>query len=205
MGFYFHRYPTFFDWFYPNRIWRKEPNKIYLTFDDGPVPEVTEWVLDLLAQYQIRATFFCVGENLLKYPEIKKRMVNEGHQLANHTFNHNNGRKADWETYWRSIQDCEKQIGESSAKIFRPPYGKLSNSFAKKITKEFQIIMWTVLSGDFDLNLSKEKCLRKVVKASEKGGIVVFHDNEKCFKKDQWVLPKYIEEMQKKGLSFELL
>lgn len=205
MGLYLHRYPKIADWLYPNRTWRKKPNTLYLTFDDGPIPEVTEWVIKLLSEYQIKATFFCVGENLVRHPELKEHLISEGHQLANHTFNHNNGSETDWDTYWESIQRCEEQIGEPTTKLFRPPYGKLPKSFARKISKEFEIIMWTVLSGDFDKALSKEKCLNKALRASEKGGIVVFHDHEKCFEKNQWVLPRYLDEMQKKGYSFELL
>ena len=208
MGLYFHRYPKFFDLFYPNRVWRKKDSDkvIYLTFDDGPEPSITQWVLGLLDKHNIKATFFCVGENLSRFPEIKNKIIDSGHQLANHTHNHNNGRKTDWETYWESINDCESQIGAAhSKKLFRPPYGKLSKTFGAKIAKEYHIIMWTVLSGDFDNSLTKEKILRNTVRSSKPGSIVVFHDNIKCLEKNKWVLPKYIEAMLEQGYKFKLL
>jgi len=208
MVFYLHRYPKFFDRLYPNRVWRKKEKEkvIYLTFDDGPEPQITNWIIDLLGQYDIKATFFCVGENLSRYPEVKSKMLDAGHQLANHTHNHNNGRKTDWDTYRKSIQSCESQIGEiHSKKLFRPPYGKLSKAFGKRIAQEYEIIMWTVLSGDFDSKLTQEGVLKNTIRSTKSGSIVVFHDNIKCLEKNQWVLPRYLESMLEQGYKFELL
>ncbi len=208
MGLYFHRYPKIFDWIYPNRIWRKMESEkvIYLTFDDGPESEITEWILDLLTQYSIKATFFCVGENLSRFQELKEKMIDSGHQLANHTYNHNNARKTDWETYSKSIEACESQIGTThSKKLFRPPYGRLPKSFGEEIAKQYEVIMWTVLSGDFDSKITKEKVLEKTIQSSKPGSIVVFHDNIKCLERNKWVLPQYIEAMLEQGYKFELL
>lgn len=205
MGLYFHRYPKFFDWMYPNRLWRKKEKAIYLTFDDGPIPEITPWIVTVLNKYDIRATFFCVGENIIKYPSIKDELIASGHQLANHTFNHDHARNTDWNRYWESILKCEKQLGDHSKKLFRPPHGRLPKTYANKIMGQFKIVMWTVLSGDFDTNITKEKVLNRTIESTTSGSIVVFHDNIKCQEKMKWVLPRYIEAMLLEGYKFETL
>jgi peptidoglycan/xylan/chitin deacetylase (PgdA/CDA1 family) len=174
-------------------------NKIYLTFDDGPIPEITEWVLEELKKHNVKATFFCIGDNIVKHPEIFKKVVGEGHAIGNHTFNHLNGWKTTTERYLENLERCEKTIQQSASKnlnckIFRPPYGKIKRSQAKAIRQVgYKIIMWDVLSADFDSTLSQEKCLENVLSNVRSGSIIVFHDSIKAFKNLEFTLPKTLE------------
>lgn len=192
-------------------IWDKTPiqNAVYLTFDDGPIPEVTEWVLDVLKEHQVHATFFCVGENIFKHPAIFERLIAENHLVGNHTYNHNNGWKTETEVYQESFLRTEKIILEKiahAAKIFRPPYGKITPKQAFLIKQYgYEIIMWDVLSADFDLEQSPEQCLDNLKKHTQKGSIVVFHDNIKSFNTLQKVLPDYLKFLKEKGFQTELI
>ena len=147
---------------FPNFKWSipVTEKKVYLTFDDGPIPEVTPWVLDLLKEYDFKATFFCVGENAMKYPEILERIIAEGHTVGNHTFNHMNGWVTENIKYFHNIRRCAHLINSN---LFRPPYGRLKPKQAQFIQRHYDIIMWSLLSGDFDPALSKEMCLENVV------------------------------------------
>ncbi len=189
---------------FKNVIWDK-PNtqkNIYLTFDDGPIPEVTEWVLDVLKKHNVKATFFCVGENIQKHPIIYARLQQEGHAVGNHTFNHNNGWKFDRQTYLQSVEKTQRLMLENKTKIFRPPYGKLTpNQYTALRKLGYKIIMWDVLSADFDLKISGNKCLKNVTKNTTEGSIVVFHDNIKSFQTLQYTLPKYLEFLNEKGFK----
>ncbi|RTY71615.1 MULTISPECIES: polysaccharide deacetylase family protein [unclassified Flavobacterium] len=176
-------------------------NTVYLTFDDGPIPEVTEWVLVELKKYGIKATFFCIGNNIEKNSEIFKKVIREGHTIGNHTFNHLNGWQTTTDTYIKNTKQAQEAIENHThpdAKLFRPPYGKIKKSQSKKLQKlGYKIIMWDVLSADFDATISKEKCLNNVLSNVRPGSIIVFHDSIKAFKNLQYVLPKtlaYLKE-----------
>ncbi|SHL88635.1 polysaccharide deacetylase family protein [Flavobacterium xinjiangense] len=186
-------------------------NKIYLTFDDGPIPEITEWVLEELKKNNIKATFFCIGDNIVKHPEIFKKVIGEGHAIGNHTFNHLNGWKTTTETYLANFERCEEtiqkfEISNLTSKIFRPPYGKIKRSQAKAIRQSgYKIIMWDVLSVDFDSNLSREKCLQNVLSNIESGSIIVFHDSIKAFKNLEYVLPKTLIYLKENNFVCEVI
>lgn len=196
---------------FPNYIWSiPNANKtIYLTFDDGPIPEVTEWVLTLLKAENIKATFFCIGDNISKHPLIFKRIIEEGHQIGNHTFNHLNGWKTKTENYISNFEKCEDSIEtniEKSSKIFRPPYGKIKPSQSLILRKlGYKIIMWDVLSYDFDQQISKEKCLENVIQNTQSGSIIVFHDSLKAYHNLSYALPEAIKALKKKGFTFDVL
>jgi len=163
---------------------------IHLTFDDGPIPEVTAFVLDQLKQHAALASFFCLGKNVIKHDGLFKRIVEEGHGIGNHTFNHLNGWKTSHSAYSRDVIAASKVI---SSNLFRPPYGRITVSQARSIMKRYKIIMWDVLSYDFDKNTSKEKCLHNVISHTKPGSIVVFHDSLKASKNLEYVLPRYLE------------
>jgi len=195
-----------FQRFYPKRIWAfpKDTNAVFLSFDDGPIPEVTPWVLDILKEHNAKATFFCIGENIKKHPEIFKRIISEGHSIGNHTFNHLNGWKTKTEDYIQNcfkyekilkrVQDDNSTLSTLHASLFRPPYGKLTSKQSKVLQKKgYKIIMWDVLSGDFNNTVSKEKDLEKTLKNIEPGSIVVFHDSLKAEEKLSYMLPKVLE------------
>ena len=205
MLFYFVKTPFWLKKSYPNLIWEiPEPSKkIYLTFDDGPHPIITMQVLDVLKAFNAKATFFCIGNNVLKYPEVHKRIIDEGHAVGNHTYNHLNGWKTDDEQY---LNDISKAMEHIDSKLFRPPYGRVSRFQIQQLLKpkyQMNMIMWTVLSGDFDRDISAEKCLNNVLLSTKAGSIVVFHDSEKAAEKMLYALPKMLEHFSKKGFSFE--
>lgn len=189
---------------YPKAIWRKDASqkKIYLTFDDGPVPGITPWVLDILKQYDIRATFFCVGENAEKYPQLLQRIIDEKHRVGNHTYNHLNGWNTHTTSYLKNIQKCADLIDSD---LFRPPYGKTKKSQYSILKSNYSIIMWDVLSGDYDKNTSPEKCLNNVTNAVRNGSIIVFHDSYKAQKNIEYALPRFIEHAKTNGFEFGVL
>jgi len=184
-------------------------NKIYLTFDDGPIPEVTEWLLVLLKLEEIKATFFCIGDNIQKHPEVYKRILSEGHQTGNHTFNHLNGWKTDTENYIDNFKLCETEHLKLNTEyffLFRPPYGKIKPNQSKKIRQlGYKIIMWDVLSYDFDPTISVEKCLENVISNTVQGSIIVFHDSLKAEKNLKYALPKAIHILKNKGFVFDVI
>lgn len=196
----------FISYLFPKYIWKipNSENKIYLTFDDGPIPNVTEWVLDILKTENIKATFFCIGENVQKHPKIFKRIKEEGHAIGNHTFNHLNGWQTKSEEYLENFDLCEKEIKCSN--LFRPPYGKISPFQAKEIlNKKHKIIMWDVLSYDFDNKISSQKCLSNVIDNTEDGSIIVFHDSIKAEHNLRYALPKTINYLKEKGFKFDVV
>ncbi|MEZ4857618.1 MAG: polysaccharide deacetylase family protein [Flavobacteriaceae bacterium] len=208
MTFYFPKTPKFVTWLYPKRIWAfsRVKNTIYLTFDDGPIPEVTPWVLDILKKYNAKATFFCIGVNIEKNPNIFSRVKREGHDIGNHTFNHLKGTKTPTRKYLDNVLAFEEFIQQSNnpsiqpPKLFRPPYGKLTQKQAKRIRqKGYNIIMWDVLSYDWDNRVSEEKCLQNVLKNIRPGSIIVFHDSLKAKKNLTYTLPKVLGFIQEKG------
>ena len=192
-----------------NLVWDipNSDNKIYLTFDDGPIPEVTEWVLNILKSKDIKATFFCIGDNMKKHPEVYKRILAEGHQTGNHTFNHLNGWKTETNHYIENLKLCETEylkLNTEHSFLFRPPYGKIKPSQSKAIRNlGYKIIMWDVLSGDFDTALKPQACFRNVRNTAQPGSIIVFHDSEKAFKNMQYVLPRMLDFFLEKGYRFD--
>lgn len=184
-------------WFLPN-----SENKIFLTFDDGPVDIITPKCLDILQEFEVKATFFCVGGNISKHPKIFERLKKEGHQIGHHSYNHINGWKTNNEDYYQNVEQCADLVGTS---LFRPPYGKIKRSQLKTLKNSYRIIMWDVLSADFDTKVSAEQCVQNVVNNTVSGSIIVMHDNEKCGKKMLESLPTILKELKKKGFEFGLL
>ena len=198
--------------FFHNYSWRIKTDKkeIYLTFDDGPVPEFTPWVLKTLKKHDAKATFFCVGENIKKYPSIYQQIQDQKHSIGNHTFNHLQGWKTPTRKYVKNILKAESYLQDASDqkgnKIFRPPHGRIRPVQARILRKKgYKIIMWDVLSGDFDQSLSKEECLEYTIKNIKSGSIVVFHDSVKSFKNLDYVLPRVLAHFTEEGYQFKSL
>ncbi|HRG32565.1 MAG TPA: polysaccharide deacetylase family protein [Saprospiraceae bacterium] len=193
--------PKFLQQLLPGLIWRMESveKKVYLTFDDGPIPEVTPWVLDQLDKYGAKATFFCVGQNVEKYGDIFHQLKSQGHTIGSHTYNHISGWASDNLDYMLNVRKASK-ICESN--IFRPPYGKIRPSQTRFLKHHYRIVMWDVLSGDFDPNISAEQCLQNVLKNTIAGSIVVFHDSIKSFEKLKFVLPRVLNYYSEQGYQF---
>lgn len=190
-----------FTWDIPNNS-----NKVFLTFDDGPTPEITNWVLTELQKHNAKATFFCVGDNAKKNTEILENTVNQGHKIGNHTFSHLNGWKTSTENYADNAQKCFMHNNIDNCQLFRPPYGKIKMSQAKVLQKMgYKIIMWDVLSADFDNNISQAKCLENVLSNIRSGSIIVFHDSQKAFKNLEYVLPRTLEFIAKKGFVCDVI
>ena len=206
---YFIKTPWWLKKIYPDRLWDIATNEniIYLTFDDGPHPVATPFVLNALKKYNAKATFFCIGKNVLQYPAIYNRILDEGHQVGNHTQHHLNGWKTHTTIYLADVAEASTYINSN---LFRPPYGRIKASQVKGIgeslkKKSAKIVMWDVLSGDFDESLSKEKCLNNVISKTRPGSIIVFHDSEKAFPRLKYTLPVFLEIFAKKGFSFHSL
>jgi peptidoglycan/xylan/chitin deacetylase (PgdA/CDA1 family) len=202
---YFCKTPGWLKKIYASCTWQIKTDKkiIYLSFDDGPHPEATPFVLDELKKYNARATFFCIGKNVAAHPDIYTRIIDEGHTTGNHTFNHLNGWKTKMDLYLENIAAAQQLI---STDLFRPPYGKITFSQMRLLLNRqqpFKIIMWTVLSGDFDPGISNLQCLHNVISNTGKGSIVVFHDSEKALNKMQFTLPKILAHFTEQGYQFE--
>ena len=203
---YFHKTGLLFRLFYPTFMWEKPTNRkiIHLTFDDGPIPGVTDFVLETLAQYQAKATFFCVGDNAARNPEVYRRVVEHGHEVGNHTFNHLNGWKTPTDKYLSNVEQCRQVMGlQDENLLFRPPYGRISREQAAQVSKGYRIVMWDVLTGDFDRQLAPEKCLQRSLKYTQKGSIVIFHDSLKAERNLRHVLPRYLAHFTGEGYKFE--
>lgn len=192
---------------YPQLHWNRSRNEpvIYLTFDDGPIPLVTPFVLSTLKRYNAKGTFFCIGDNVQKHPEIFKEVQAGGHAIGNHTFNHLRGWNTEDETYINNFKKADELLNTS---LFRPPYGRAKRSQIKQLKAlkpDLQIIMWDVLSGDWDMSLKPANCLKGVLKHTGNGAIVVFHDSLKAFSRLEYVLPRALEIWSKAGYRFETL
>lgn len=198
---------------FPNYTWDmpNDQNAIYLTFDDGPTPEITNWTLDLLKSYNAKATFFCIGNNIEKHPRIFNEVLNNGHAIGNHTFNHPKGWRTNTKDYVAQVlktqELIEEQVSNSNSKItklFRPPYGKITPSQGKQLLNlGYKIIMWDVLAFDWKDSLSGEQCAKNVISKTESGSIIVFHDSLKASQRMQYALPKTLEYFSKKGFVFK--
>ena len=201
---YFVKTPAFIQNLFPSYTWKIPTTEkvVYLTFDDGPIPEVTPWVLDQLAAYNAKATFFCVGNNVQQHPTIFKRVKSEGHTVGNHTFSHPDGWQTDKIEYFHDVRHCARLV---NSVLFRPPYGHLKPKQTQFLQRHYRIIMWDILSGDFDPNISKEQCLKNVMQSVQAGSIIVFHDSLKAKEKLEYVLPKVLEQLTAQGYRFEAL
>nr|WP_294774232.1 polysaccharide deacetylase family protein [uncultured Flavobacterium sp.] len=197
---------------FPKYIWEipNRDKKVFLTFDDGPIPEVTEWTLAQLKKYNAKATFFCIGDNIQKHPDIFQKVIEHGHAIGNHTFNHLKGWKISLEDYIENTKKCSETISKLQTpnskhyQLFRPPYGKIKPAQAKALRKlNYKIIMWDIISMDFAQNISQEDCLNNVLKNVESGSIIVFHDSIKAWKNLEYALPKTLEFLKEKGFVCE--
>ncbi len=205
--FYLIKTPTWLQKFFPDLLWRvpqKQPGEkiLHLTFDDGPIPEITPWVLEILEKHAAKATFFVVGDNVRKHPQVFEKVKSAGHSIGNHTFNHLSGWKTDNKTYFENIEKCQAL---APTPLFRPPYGRMRFSQSRFLKKKYRIVMWDVLSGDFDQKLAPEKCLDNVLKNIQPGSIIVFHDSLKAEKNLRYVLPKILDILSGQGWKFESL
>lgn len=200
---------------FPNYVWdiSSEEKTIYLTFDDGPTPEITNWVLKTLKAYNAKATFFCIGKNIKNHPDIFQNILKDGHSIGNHTHNHIKGWKTKTNDYLLNIDKAQKiienQIQDSEFRIqslFRPPYGQIKPKQGKQLIKlGYKIIMWDVLSFDWDKNVSKETCLNNVISKATSGSIIVFHDSIKASKNMKYALPKVLDYFSNKGYRFKAI
>ena len=205
--FYYTKTPFWLKWLYPSCLWNYPDTGqkiIYLSFDDGPHPEATPFVLDMLKQYGAKACFFCIGKNVVQQPAIYKRILLEGHRVGNHTHNHLNGWKTDSRVYFEDIEKARTQIDSD---LFRPPYGRISAFQILNLQEKwkYRIVMWDILSGDFDPNLNGEQSAERVIRKTRSGSIVVFHDSAKAFRVLQTALPKVLEYFSSRGYRFEVI
>ena len=207
--FYFVKTPGWLKRIYDSYIWSIPGNDkiLYLTFDDGPHPEATPFVLKELKKHNALATFFCIGKNVVSYPAIYKQLINEGHSVGNHTYNHLNGWKTSNDDYLKDIALASHEI---DSELFRPPYGRITSFQAKNLRsamkgKEPKVIMWDVLSGDFDIDCTPQQCLANVLLATVSGSIIIFHDSEKAFPKLAYTLPRILNYFSEKGYLFKSL
>jgi peptidoglycan/xylan/chitin deacetylase (PgdA/CDA1 family) len=193
-------------WIYPGHTWQMPAGekKIYLSFDDGPHPEITPFILDVLKRYGAKASFFCIGKNVAEHPEVYRRIIVEGHAVGNHTQDHLNGWKTGDARYLANIREASQYIDST---LFRPPYGRITLFQARQVTEKLglSVIMWSVLSGDFDPDLSPESCWKNVKKYTRDGSIIVFHDSEKAREKMTYALPKVLAYFSDRGFRFERL
>jgi len=209
-----HRTPFFLPLLYPSLVWRipSSRKELFLTFDDGPVRGPTEFVLETLGRLNAKATFFCIGENIRKHPDVFKKIIDGGHTVGNHTFNHLNGWRTDTNRYVDNMQQCTMEIQAQlpthrnglSPALFRPPYGRITRSQISAL-KDCKIIMWDVLSVDYNNHLAAGKCLRNTIQATRNGSVVVFHDSVKAEKNLTYALPRYIEHFSSLGFEFNII
>jgi peptidoglycan-N-acetylglucosamine deacetylase len=185
---------------FPGLTWNIPNNekKVYITFDDGPTPNLTGWILNSLKEYNAKATFFCLGKNVEKHPEIFGKILAGNHSVGNHTFCHLNGWKTRTSDY---ISDVEKANSILGSTLFRPPYGRINHLQLKKLSKNYRIIMWDVLSKDYSHRISAEVCLKNVIDNTREGSIIVFHDSEKAKNNLVYTLPVVIKYLHDEGFD----
>ena len=207
--------PKVFRRLYPDYLWRvaTEEKVLYLTFDDGPTPEVSEFVLETLDSFDAKATFFCIGQNIEKYPSLFQTILKQGHAVGNHTHRHVKGWKTSTEDYLRETALCLDMMQKHSdgtsmpnLKLFRPPYGKLTQTQGKALLERgYQIVMWDILSFDWKASIPEEDCLNNVLDHSKEGSIIVFHDSQKANKNMSYALPKVLAHFSERGYQFKNL
>jgi peptidoglycan-N-acetylglucosamine deacetylase len=185
-------------------VWQVKTNEkaVFLTFDDGPIPELTEQILDILSKFDAKATFFCVGENVIRNPQIYDKIIEQGHATGNHTHRHLKGWSTNYGEYLDDIREAGKYIDSG---LFRPPYGLMTYRQAKSLIKEYQVIMWSVLTKDYDPSVTKEECLQTATQGVRPGAVIVFHDNTKAREKVLYALPRLLEFMKNEGYRSERL
>ncbi len=203
-----HRIPLWFQRLFPGYVWNIKTSEkvIYLTFDDGPIPGITDWVLDVLKEHQALATFFVVGENVVRHPTLLKRIDKENHTIGNHTFYHVKGWGVSTNLYAKDVEKCAKVIKEHTLQnvtLFRPPYGRIKPSQAQLLRNTYDLIMWDTLTVDYDKGLDEKKCLANSIQATRNGSIVVFHDSLKAEKNLRYALPRYIAHFKSLGYTFK--
>ncbi len=201
---YFVKNPNIVKLFYPSLIWdiKNHEKNIHLTFDDGPGEDITPEVLDILDQFNAKATFFCVGEKVVQNPEIFKEITKRGHTIGNHSYNHLKGKQTSSANY---IQNIEKAKAVIDSVLFRPPYGSFNYRQIKKLKNDYKIIMWSVLPGDFDKNVSKEKVLKRAIQHTKSGSIIVFHDNKKFKDKMIFALTGFLDHFKSQDYNFKAI
>lgn len=201
-------YPKWLKGLYPESIWgfslpKKSPKTIYITFDDGPSSEATKWILETLKSYQVKATFFCIGNNVVKQPDLYNKIIQDGHKVGNHTMNHLNGFKTENETYINDVESAKEHIDSN---LFRPPYGKLKRNQAKRLKGNgFKIVFWSILTYDFDSEIPVEKAIQKIKSKVRTGQILVFHDSKKAFEQVILMLPEILEFLKEEGYTFKTI
>lgn len=202
------RTPFILPWLYPSLVWREgaASNKIYLTFDDGPVPGPTEFVLDTLQRHNLKATFFCIGDNVRKYPQVFDRVLQAGHAIGNHTYHHIKGWNVSVADYFHEVQLCQAQfhLHGCRTQLFRPPYGRITRAQIGAL-REFKIVMWDVLTYDYDASVTGPASLRGSLRAVRPGSVIVMHDSLKAEKNLRFVLPRLIGSLQQRGYQFDAL
>ncbi|MBT8266538.1 MAG: polysaccharide deacetylase family protein [Bacteroidia bacterium] len=194
--------PALFTHVFPNLVWHIPSSErvIYLTFDDGPTPEITDWTLKVLDDYNAKATFFCIGKNVKSHPALFSKISTGGHGIGNHTFNHIKGWKSSHQDYLDNVSKASEYI---NSKLFRPPYGQIRPKQAAALVKKgYRVIMWNILSLDWDASISKEKCAENVIKNSQSGDIIVFHDSLKAATNLRYALPKVLQYFSEEGFKF---
>jgi peptidoglycan/xylan/chitin deacetylase (PgdA/CDA1 family) len=208
MKLYPHHTPGFVKAIYPHFTWEipTSEKEIYLTFDDGPVPDSTSYALEQLDRFNVKATFFVVGQNVEKHPEMFQQLISNGHAVGNHTFNHISGWGTSTEKYVANVRLCDEILKEKGVNtaLFRPPYGRIKSSQSKEVKSNHQVIMWSVLSGDFDLRLNISEAKKQLFK-SKSGDIVVFHDNDRYLPNLKQLLPPFLQEYSDRGFKFKTL
>lgn len=205
---YLFKIPAIIEWLYPEATWHADraEKKIFLTFDDGPVPGVTDHILSVLSEHNVRATFFCVGENIVKHPDTFQKILQEGHAVGNHTYNHLNGWKVGEEAYIENIRRCDEVINDAGYtgqyRLFRPPYGRIKRKTLRKLTNRYKVIMWDVLSYDFSHRIDAGTSLAKSIQYTRNGSIIIFHDSAKAFVKNKLIISQYIRYFKDKKYEF---
>jgi len=203
--FYFIRNPLILrQWYKKSLLWKipDAKDEVFLTFDDGPTPELTLRILGILKQFQAKATFFCVGENVERYPELFNQILKEGHTVGNHSFNHLNAWETDRDVYLENVVKAADLI---PSKLFRPPYGKITPKLIQHLKKKYTLVMWTVLSGDFDTDVDPKQCFENATLRTEPGDILVFHDNVKAKENILEALPQTLDHFNNLGIKVSAL
>ena len=196
--------PKFIQALFPSLVWRKETKnkEIWLTFDDGPDPKITPWILSVLKEEEIKATFFLVGQQIEEFPELVGAIINDGHLIANHSYSHRNGWLTSKEKYLKDIETCQELMPNN--KLFRPPYGKITKAQIALLKDKYKIILWDVLSWDFQQNTSPKRVQENILKNTKSGSIIVMHNNQKSYKNMQPILEETIQILKKKGFRFSV-
>jgi len=194
--------PKFIQALFPSLVWRKETldKEIWLTFDDGPTPEVTPWILSVLKKENVKATFFLVGQQIEEFPELVGAIIKDGHKIANHSYSHKNGWLTNNEKYLEDIDNCQELMPNN--KLFRPPYGKITKAQIAVLKEKYKIILWDVLSYDFKQNTSPKKVQENIIQNTTSGSIIVMHNNQMSFKNLEPILEKTIQQLRAKGYNF---